>query len=289
MSAFDNIKRVIVPQERFRSEEIAPGVLIQEFYPGGKEGPNREIHFDTPGGQAWTEYLLLGDDATPFQVMIPDIRMPPNQLWPLHWHDAWTVVLVLEGGCIVGDWYMRPGDVFITEPSIEYGPLLIGPHGCRLLEIFAQAHLADGGYGPEFADHPTLKSSPKNFLARSPLNQRNNGRQMLSLDDDVEGITKTRLTAGARWDLGKPSDPERGIMGDTRLAAGEVLDPHSYGDWHFLLVLDGSLTIAGRTVAKDGFIIAAPGSKVDRIQAGANGAQLLELARTAAGAERMPA
>ena len=79
----------------------------------------------------------LGGQDDPFIMAVPDIRMPPNQLWPMHWHDCWTVVVPLEGGCLVGDWYMQPGDVFVAAPSVEYGPLLIGPKGCSLLEIFA--------------------------------------------------------------------------------------------------------------------------------------------------------
>jgi hypothetical protein len=287
MGAYDNVKRVIVPEERFRSEELSPGVLLQQLYPGGKEGPNSDIRYDTPGGQAWTEYLLLGDPSDRFQMLVPDIRMPANQIWPLHWHDTWTVVLVLEGGCIVGDWYMRAGDVFIAGPGIEYGPLVIGPNGCRLLEIFAKGHLADGGYSPEYRDHPTLQSAPKAFKERSALNKRNDGRQLMALAG-VEGIFTGTLEPGKQWDLGASNDPERGIMRDTRLPPGEMIERHAYDDWHFMLVLDGSFNIAGRKVEKDGYLLVRPNSAVDRIKAGANGAHLLELARTSTGADRRP-
>ncbi len=288
MGAYDNIRRVIVPEKRFFSEELSPGVLLQKFYPGGKEGPNGEVHYDTPGGQTWSEFVLLGDPSDAFQMLVPDIRMPANQLWPLHWHDSWTVVLVLEGKCIVGDWCMGPGDVFITEPSIEYGPLLNGPHGCRLLEIFSQAHLADGGYSPEYRDHPTLQGGSKVFKERSALNTRNGGHQVLALSG-VAGTWCGKLEPGKQWQLGAPTDPERGSMRDTRMAAGETIDPHSYGDWHFLMVLDGSLRIAGRSIERDGYLLIRPKCTVGRIAAGPQGAHLLELARTAAGADRRPA
>jgi hypothetical protein len=197
-------------------------------------------------------------------------------------------VLVLEGKCIVGDWCMEPGDVFVTEPSIEYGPLLNGPHGCRLLEIFSQAHLADGGYSPEYRDHPTLQGSPKVFKERSALNRRNIGRQVLALGN-VAGTWCEKLEPGKEWQLGAPKDPERGIMRDTRLAAGQTIHRHSYGDWHFMLVLDGTFRIAGRTVEKDGYLLIRPDSVVGRIDIGPSGVHLLELARTAAGAARRPA
>jgi hypothetical protein len=281
-------RRVIVPPEKYHSEVLSPGVVFQRFYPGGKDGPNGEVHYDKPGGQVWTDLVLLGDPDDPFQLMVPDIRMPANQYWPLHWHDTWTVVLVLDGGCVVGDWYMRPGDVFITEPSIEYGPLLIGPYGCRLLEIFAQAHLANGGYSPEFRDHPTLQGTDARFKERSALNKRNDGHQVLAIAG-VVGMFKSRLEPGAEWDLGDSSDPDRGVMRDTRLSAGQKIPEHSYGDWHALLVLDGSIEISGRKVDKDGYLISQPASMVGEIQAGSAGAQLLELSRTSRGMDRRPA
>lgn len=288
MGAFTDVKRVIVPQEPFRAETLAPGVTLRQLHPGGKDGPNGEVRFAIPGGQTWSEHVLVGDEACPFQMLVPDIRMPANQLWPLHWHDCWTVVLVLEGACIVGDWLMRPGDVFITEPSIEYGPLLNGPEGCRLLEIFARAHLAAGGYTPELRDHPTLQGGQHVFKERSALNRRNDGRQTLPLAG-APGTWCERFEPGREWSLGAADDPDRGYMRATRLAPGETIAPHSYGDWRFLLVLDGALEVAGRTVETDGCLVIRPQSRVGEIAAGASGAQLLELARTARGQDRRPA
>jgi hypothetical protein len=262
--------------------------MLRQLHPGGKDGPNGEVHLDLPGGQAWSEHVPVGDPADPFQMLVPDIRMPANQLWPLHWHDCWTVVLVLEGQCLVGDWRMGPLDVFITEPSIEYGPLLNGPQGCRLLEIFARAHLAAGGYSPEWRDHPTLQGGQHVFKERSALNRRNVGRQILPLRG-VPGTWCERFEPGREWDLGAPDDPDRGFMCATRLAPGEAIEPHSYGDWRCMLVLDGAMEIAGRRIEKDGCVVVRPQARVGRLTAGAAGVQLLELARTARGKDRLPA
>jgi len=280
-------RRTIVPQKRFSSDTLAPGVLLERFHPGGKEGPNREVHSDIPGGQTWAETILLGDANDAFQLMIPDIRMPANQLWPLHWHDCWTAVVVLEGRCVIGDWYMQPGDVFIAEPSIEYGPLLIGPQGCRLLEVFAQGHLAPGGYAPEYRDHPTLQGGERVFKERSALNERNDGHSVLALADAKEFATGC-LKPGAIWNLGNKDDPDRGIMFDTRLKPGETVAKHSYGDWHGILTLGGSLEIAGQRVERDGLLLIKPNSSVSQIAAGSEGAQLLEFARTSRGLKRQP-
>lgn len=278
-------RRVIVPTEKYLSEEILPGVLFGQFHPGGKEGPNGEVGYPIPGGQAWTEYTLLGGRTDPFQMLIPDIRMPANQYWPLHWHDTWTVVLIIEGSCTVGDWQMQPGDIFITEPSLEYGPLLIGPKGCRLLEIFAQGQGGRGGYAPEYRDHPTLQGTDSVFTERSTLNLRNAGRQILSLEN-IGGIVKTRLAPGERWVLGDPANSDSGFMCDTRLTPDETIRPHRYGDWHAMLVIGGAIEVAGRTIDVDGYLFIAPDSEVGEIKAGAQGAQLVELARTLRGAER---
>jgi hypothetical protein len=281
------MQRTIVPKGKYRSQSIAPGVTLESFYPGGKNGPNREVHADVPGGQTWSDMLLLGSSEDAFQLLLPDIRMPPNQYWPLHWHDAWTAVLLLEGQCCIGDWWMQPGDVFVTEPSLEYGPLVSGPQGCRLFEIFAKAHLALGGYAPEYRGHPTLQGTNAAFQERSDLNRRNVGHQVLHCDG-VPGIVKTRLSPGASWNLGLGDDPDRGVMKDTRLDAGKTLPAHSYDDWHGILVFEGSLRIAGLTLSKDDYLVIAPNRRVEEIHAGPNGVQLLELARTARGMDARP-
>ena len=282
------MRRVIVPSEKFHSEQLSPGVEFRRFYPGGKDGPNGELHFDTPGGQVWSETFLLGNQNDAFQFMLPDIRLPANQYWPLHWHDCWTAVLLIEGRCLIGDWWMEPGDLFITEPSLEYGPLVIGPHGCRLFEIFAQAHLAPGGYAPEYRDHPTMEgTTSKVFIERSALNKRNEGRQVLPCEG-TPGITKTRLSGGKQWDLGERSDPDRGVLKDTRLFSRQRLPAHARDDWHAFVILDGTLQIADRTLGRDDVLTMQPNCRIADIEAGANGVQLLELSRTARGMTARP-
>src|SRR5579862_3294164 len=152
------MRRTIVTTKRHFSEEVSPGVALERFYPGGLDGPNGEVRFTTPGGQVWTDNVVLGEAKGSFQLSVPDIRLPANQIWPLHWHDCWVGIVVLEGECLIGDWWMKPGDVLITGSGLEYGPLLIGPRGCRMLEIFAKLHLQAGGYAPEYRDHPTLQN-----------------------------------------------------------------------------------------------------------------------------------
>jgi hypothetical protein len=208
--------------------------------------------------------------------------MPPNQLWPMHWHDCWTVVVVIEGGCLIGDWYMEPGDVFVAAPGIEYGPLLIGPAGCRLLEIFGDLALSPGGYAPEYRDHPTLRGGNHVFKEREGVNLRNAGHSSLSLAG-ASGMWQSRLGPGWSWDLGEPGDPLRGHVRCTDLAPGERLPAATRGDAWGALVLAGSARCEGRALQVDDVLIARRGSPVPEIVAGAGGVRLLEHVRTARG------
>lgn len=85
--------RTLVPSQRFFSEALARGVHLERLHPGGKNGPAHEVHNDIPGGQTWAEYVLVGESNDAFQMLVPDIRLPANQYWPLHWHDTWTIVV----------------------------------------------------------------------------------------------------------------------------------------------------------------------------------------------------
>jgi quercetin dioxygenase-like cupin family protein len=277
--------RTISVTKRFMSEQVAAGVFVERLHPGGLDGPNSEVASHFPGGQVWSEVVLVGDaQADPFQLGVPDIRLPANQIWPLHWHDCWVAVVVLDGECLIGDWWMKPGDVLITAAGVEYGPLVIGPHGCRMFEIFAKLHLQSGGYAPEYRDHPTLQHGafPFNFMERSNVNKRNEGRQTLPIDG-VDGLVKGRLTNGAQWDLGERSDPERGVMRAIALSPGEVLPMHRYSDWHALIVIEGQALFAGLALVKDAYVLAQANCQVNELRAGKDGVLLLEVIRTARG------
>jgi len=271
--------RSMVPPEPFHIEQLAPGVSLRRLYPGGMAGPNGETRIDIPGGQTWSEGFALGTEQDDFIMFVPDIRMPPNQIWPMHWHDCWTVVAVLEGRCLIGDWYMQPGDVFVAAPSVEYGPLLIGTMGCRLLEIFGSLAGSPGGYGPEYRDHPTLRGGNHVFKPREGINKRNEGHSSLSLEG-TEGMWKTKLAPGWHWDLGDPKDPNRSIVKDTRLVAGDKIGARTRSDWYAALVLDGSLDVAGKRLVRDDVLIAERGKAIPEMVAGKGGVHLLEHFRT---------
>lgn len=278
-------RTIVAPAQA--GEELAPGVVRKRIQGGGRRGPNDEVLAEVMGGQVWSEMFMFGGDADGPPICVPDIRLPANQYWPLHYHDCWIAVIVLDGSCLIGDWHMEVGDVLITASKIEYGPLLIGPSGCQMFEVFARLHPDEGGYAPEYWDHPTLDGTTRQFAERSAINQRNAGRQTLPLGG-VEGLIKGHLTGGAQWDLGETGDPERAVMRSTFLGADERVAPHRYNDWHSIFVLSGDLTLDGRPLPTNDVLVIAPNSPVGELVAGSGGAKLLEVSRIAAGMDRQP-
>ena len=267
------------------SDAVAPGVIRSRLEPGGKDGPDGVVRdSDQLGGGSWSQMWFLGRPDDEWRMLLPDIRMAANQQWPLHWHDCWTAVVVLDGSVLMGDWLMQRGDVLIAEPGVEYGLLLNGPQGCELLEIFARDTLSPGGYGAEYRDHPTLKHvrglETTAFFSRPPALVENGRRQVVPVDG-TPGLGKGHLDGKGYWDLGDPEDPERGVVFDQKLEAGAVLPAVSVEDWRAALVLDGSMTVAGTTFAVDDVLLVEPGAEVPAIAVGADGVHLLELARTA--------
>lgn len=272
------------------SDEVAPGVTRSRLEPGGKDGPGGIVRdSDQLGGCTWTQMWFLGRPEDEWRMMLPDIRMAANQVWPLHWHDCWTAVVVLDGSVLIGDWWMERGDVLIAAPGVEYGLMLNGPKGCELLEIFARDVLSPGGYGEEYRDHPTLAYvkglETVDFVPRPPARVENGRRQVVPVDT-TPGLQKGHLDGNAWWDLGDPSDPERGIVFDRKLAAGAALPPGSVDDWRGALVLGGSMNVGDTEFVEGDVLLVEPAAKTPAITAGAGGVHLLELARTAAALTR---
>ncbi|MFF3372251.1 hypothetical protein ACFYXF_04750 [Streptomyces sp. NPDC002680] len=289
------------PLPMAHGESLVPGVTLARLEPGGANGPDDVVHSEVVGGLVWQDLWYLGSDDDAFRMCVPDIRMPANQIWPLHWHDDWMFIAPLDGSVLVGDWLMRPGDVLVTAPYVEYGPLVIGPRGCQLLEVFSR-NRKGGGYAAEYHDHPTLvgpgrlmyrpgihKHGPAgvfNFGARPPGAERNEGNQTMRIEG-TPGLLKGSLAGGGRWDLGAVDDPDRGVALGTGLTAGEVVPAHRLGDWRWSLVIGGDLTLGGRPLTVGDIVVTEPDVDVPEAVAGSRGARLLELCRTAAAETRL--
>jgi hypothetical protein len=276
-------RAIVVPEQP--GKMLAAGVKLKHIQRGGRRGPHHEVLGNLIGGQVWSEMFMFGgeDDGQP--LCVPDIRLPANQFWPLHFHDCWIAVIILDGSCLIGDWHMHVGDVMISEDHLEYGPLVIGPDGCQMFEIFARLLPNEGGYAPEYWDHPTLQGSARNFVPRSERNTRNAGRQVLPVEG-VEGLIKGHLHNGAQWNLGRADDPERAVLRSTHLTPGEAVAAHSYDDWHGIFVLDGSMTLDSRNIVKNDVLSIEPNGRLGALEAGPDGARLMEVSRKAIGIDR---
>lgn len=216
--------------------------------------------------------------------------MPPNQYWPAHWHDSWIAVIVWDGTILFGDWWMGRGDILISPSVTEYGPLLNGPRGCQLFEIFARDPL-DATYAPEYHDHPTLEyvhrasGSEPIFGERPAGSERNQGSQTTPLGQ-IPGFITGHFDGTGSWDLGDASDPERAVVFETKLAASDVINAHSYSDWHAFMIYEGSVLAGDREIPQDGILVVEPNSRVPELVAGESGVHMIEIARTASGLAR---
>jgi hypothetical protein len=277
-----------------------PGLYVRRMKPGGRRRPDESSAPLVRGGQVWEEVWLLGSDADDFVMAIPDIRLPANQFWPMHWHDEWILVLVLDGAVLLGDRWMNRGDLAISPPDVEYGPLVAGPDGVQLFEVFARGSFG-GGYATEYRDHPTLSGEdrvcfsqdsaprPANAALISPFGPRpagsaaNDGRSACPINEAPRLVTGT-LSRDGCWDLGEPTDPTRGVFLERTLQPDQRLEPQTFGDWHMLLIWEGSIAAASREFSRDEVLTVPPNVRLPEMKAGDSGAHLVEFARTAYGA-----
>ena len=293
------------PQSSQHADAVGPGqVNFRRLQSGGRNGPNGEVLREAPGGQVWSDQWVIGAPDSEFQFIVPDIRMPANQFWPQHWHDEWIAVVVLDGTVMLGDWWMKRGDIVVSPENAEYGPLLMGPSGCQLLETFSRSRVG-GGYAEEFRDHPTLSTREKIIFAMAPDmleascgdyvrtgnvfgprpagSEQNAGKAVIP-NDTVKGLQLGSLSgSGQLWNIGEPDDPLRGAMLDTGYSAGQIVPQHRHRDARWVLVMDGSMRVGDQEVARDDILLIEGDVEVPAFTPGPDGVQLLEFVRTIAG------
>ena len=80
--------------------------------------------------------FFLGDRELPNTPSFTYIRMPPNGVAPRHAHSSSVACVVLEGRAwLPGGAVLGPGEFFVVDPEIQYGPFSAGPDGAVFLEI----------------------------------------------------------------------------------------------------------------------------------------------------------
>ena len=194
-------------------EDIAQGIHRLRIQPGGAAGPdNCVIDSDDLGGGMWSDSWLVGSAEDPWYMFNTEVRMAPNQYFPAHWHGAWISVIVWDGTILFGDWWMKPGDILISPANTEYGPLLPGPKGCQLFEVFGTNIGWEAAFAPEYHDQPTIGfyynrgGGQPIFRERPPGSEHNRGHQITPLKS-IPGFVTGSFDGSGRWDLGDAGDP----------------------------------------------------------------------------------
>ena len=209
-------------------ENIARGIRRLRIQPGGAAGVNNSVidSVDLGGGMSGDSWLV-GSETEPWFMFTTEVRMGPNQYFPPHWHGSWISVIVWDGQLMIGDWWMNPGDILISPLNTEYGPLLVGPKGCQLFEVFDTNHGWEAVFAPEYHDHPMVhryyrdSPEPPMLAERPPGSEGNVGNQTTPLKA-IPGMVTGSFNGSGRWDLGFADDPERGVIYETKLAPAGI-------------------------------------------------------------------
>lgn len=93
-----------------------------------------ELEFmDSPLGRA--ALVDIGDeDHRPLVAMVD---YAPGTEVPVHYHGTDYCSIVVEGEIEITRKMHRPGSIRVVRKGTAYGPLKIGPQGCKVIDIFA--------------------------------------------------------------------------------------------------------------------------------------------------------
>lgn len=88
-------------------------------------------------GIRYARFLMdEGDSSSPLMILS---NFEPGETVPPHTHPANYMEYVLEGEQTVGKVTFRKGDIRIVRGGTGYGPITIGPEGCKVLILFQHA------------------------------------------------------------------------------------------------------------------------------------------------------
>src|SRR5580704_5325112 len=89
---------------------------------------------DTPIGKAC--FIDIGDPADPTRPLVALIDYAAGTVIPPHSHGTDYTSMVVSGTIEVTRRWHRAGDLRVVRAGTVYGPLVAGPEGCRVVEIF---------------------------------------------------------------------------------------------------------------------------------------------------------
>ncbi|MGE4306349.1 MAG: cupin domain-containing protein [Novosphingobium sp.] len=88
-------------------------------------------------GIRYARFLLEeGKGASPMVILS---RFEPGEVVGAHTHDTNYFEYVIEGEQTVGKVTFSKGDVRLVTAGTGYGPIVVGPQGCKVLIVFQEA------------------------------------------------------------------------------------------------------------------------------------------------------
>ncbi len=65
------------------------------------------------------------------------VRYTPGARIPPHWHASDYCSIVVDGEIEITRRRHGPGSIRLVKAGTAYGPLVVGPSGCRVIDVFA--------------------------------------------------------------------------------------------------------------------------------------------------------
>ena len=90
---------------------------------------------DTPIGRAC--FIDVGDPENAHRALVALVDYAPGTIIPPHSHATDYTSVVVEGTIEVTRRKHGVGDIRVVKAGTVYGPLVAGPDGCKVIEIFA--------------------------------------------------------------------------------------------------------------------------------------------------------
>lgn len=89
---------------------------------------------DTPIGRAC--FVDIGDPSDTTRPLVALIDYAPGTVIPPHSHGTDYTSIVVSGEIEITRRLHRAGAVRVVRAGTVYGPLIAGPDGCRVIEVF---------------------------------------------------------------------------------------------------------------------------------------------------------
>jgi hypothetical protein len=103
-----------------------------------KRGGRMRFNIDEPklGEQFFGFTRFDFGDAPDGPLMVVQV-IPPDLEFAAHHHETDYCTIVLEGSMRVGRTWYRAGDFRVQDAGSTYGPVRIGPDGCKVVSFYA--------------------------------------------------------------------------------------------------------------------------------------------------------